>query len=309
LSTEPVKGSKFDIGKPRFSLLPSCTLKPVLKVLEFGAVKYTKYAPRTQKELLETIRAKLCQENQQSVECAYELVVSLQEGCVLPVTVKTRPYTPPVRVVVNTDILYPPHNNAEVVMNVNASREELRSLLEKLITRKSTENTPTFVYQKDFETQNVDKTRTTKHKLDGAAYSIDLQNTELTSLSIINFYSEGAKSVLVPNVLTLTTTIKQGNSEIYFVVSAIKLLDCYKITQRLLEAYFNISLSIAEISKCISGVNNWQQVENPRERYYDAAMRHLYAWFNGEPKDLETGESHLAHAICCLLFLLWFESN
>ena len=51
------------------------------------------------------------------------------------------------------------------------------------------------------------------------------------------------------------------------------------------------------------------KVENPKERYYDAAMRHLYAWFNGEPKDIETGESHLAHAICCLLFLLWFESN
>lgn len=41
MSTEPVQGQKFDTGKPRFSLLPSCTLKPVLRVLEAGAVKYS----------------------------------------------------------------------------------------------------------------------------------------------------------------------------------------------------------------------------------------------------------------------------
>ena len=68
-------------------------------------------------------------------------------------------------------------------------------------------------------------------------------------------------------------------------------------------------LRVLEAGAVKYSVNNWQHVENPRERYYDAAMRHLYAWFNGESKDLETGESHLAHAICCLLFLLWFESN
>lgn len=55
--------------------------------------------------------------------------------------------------------------------------------------------------------------------------------------------------------------------------------------------------------------NNWKHVENARERYYDAAMRHLYAWFNGESKDPETNESHLSHAICCLMFLLWFEQQ
>lgn len=68
-------------------------------------------------------------------------------------------------------------------------------------------------------------------------------------------------------------------------------------------------LKVLEYGAKKYSVNNWQHVENPRERYYDAAMRHLYAWFNGEPKDQETGESHLAHAICCLLFLLWFDTK
>lgn len=55
--------------------------------------------------------------------------------------------------------------------------------------------------------------------------------------------------------------------------------------------------------------NNWQKVENSRTRYYDAAMRHIDAWFNGDLKDNETGLHHLAHAICCLMFLMWFDGE
>lgn len=40
-----------------------------------------------------------------------------------------------------------------------------------------------------------------------------------------------------------------------------------------------------------------------------AAARHLYAYIGGEDKDPETGESHLAHAVCCLFFILEFEET
>lgn len=39
-----------------------------------------------------------------------------------------------------------------------------------------------------------------------------------------------------------------------------------------------------------------------------AALRHIFAWLGGEDKDPETGLSHLAHASCCLMFLLEFET-
>jgi len=55
--------------------------------------------------------------------------------------------------------------------------------------------------------------------------------------------------------------------------------------------------------------DNWKYVPNARERYIDAAYRHLADWNSGEKKDPETGKSHLAHAVCCLLFLLWFEQK
>lgn len=40
-----------------------------------------------------------------------------------------------------------------------------------------------------------------------------------------------------------------------------------------------------------------------------AAARHLYAYIGGEDKDPETGLSHLAHCICCLMFILEFEET
>lgn len=39
-------------------------------------------------------------------------------------------------------------------------------------------------------------------------------------------------------------------------------------------------------------------------RQASCAMRHIMAYMNGEDKDSESGESHLAHAACRLLFML-----
>ena len=55
--------------------------------------------------------------------------------------------------------------------------------------------------------------------------------------------------------------------------------------------------------------NNWQKVPSAHTRYYDAALRHIDSWWQGEKVDSETGLPHLAHAICCLLFLMWFDSE
>lgn len=54
---------------------------------------------------------------------------------------------------------------------------------------------------------------------------------------------------------------------------------------------------------------NWKLVENARTRYYDAAMRHIDDWWNGSTTDSESSLPHLAHAICCLLFLMWFDDQ
>ena len=52
---------------------------------------------------------------------------------------------------------------------------------------------------------------------------------------------------------------------------------------------------------------NWRKLENLQNRYTGATLRHLFAHMNGERLDPETNLSHLAHALCCLLFKLEIE--
>lgn len=49
--------------------------------------------------------------------------------------------------------------------------------------------------------------------------------------------------------------------------------------------------------------DNWKHVPDSKRRYFDAMQRHLWAWKDGEQNDPETGKNHLAHAMCCLMFL------
>lgn len=51
--------------------------------------------------------------------------------------------------------------------------------------------------------------------------------------------------------------------------------------------------------------DNWKNVEP--KRYTDAMYRHLNAHHRGEKVDEESGLPHLAHAACCVLFLLHHE--
>ena len=50
--------------------------------------------------------------------------------------------------------------------------------------------------------------------------------------------------------------------------------------------------------------DNWRKVPNAIERYRGAGMRHAIADAMGEENDPETGLPHLAHAVCCHLFVL-----
>lgn len=57
------------------------------------------------------------------------------------------------------------------------------------------------------------------------------------------------------------------------------------------------------------GPNTWQTVDNATERYFAALMRHLVAWRSGQIFDDESKLRHLAHALCCLIFLSWMEDR
>ena len=52
------------------------------------------------------------------------------------------------------------------------------------------------------------------------------------------------------------------------------------------------------------GLTNWRHDPISASVYYNAAMRHLFSWWDGENNDFESQQPHLAHAVACLLILL-----
>jgi len=76
------------------------------------------------------------------------------------------------------------------------------------------------------------------------------------------------------------------------------------------QMYLLPPLALLEVGKVLTfgakkySPDNWKKVPDAKNRYTSGALRHILADMSGETKDDETGLSHKAHAICCLLFNL-----
>jgi hypothetical protein len=80
--------------------------------------------------------------------------------------------------------------------------------------------------------------------------------------------------------------------------------DCNKIPVELLPTQ-----ALEEIAKVLDfgrkKYDSWNWAKGFKwTRLIGAAIRHLYAYQRGEDKDPESNLSHIAHAGCCILFLL-----
>ena len=74
--------------------------------------------------------------------------------------------------------------------------------------------------------------------------------------------------------------------------------------------------AVEEINKVLEfGANkyaahNWQQGEGFRyTRVLNSLLRHVFAYMRGEDLDPESGLSHMAHAGCNVLFILYYIKN
>ena len=71
--------------------------------------------------------------------------------------------------------------------------------------------------------------------------------------------------------------------------------------------------AILEVAKVLTfgaekyDAENWRKLDDLQNRYTAGALRHIFAHMDGEKLDPETGLSHMAHALCCLLFKLEIE--
>lgn len=59
----------------------------------------------------------------------------------------------------------------------------------------------------------------------------------------------------------------------------------------------------------VYGDGNWQQVDNAKNRYFAAMLRHISAWRRGQRTDPKSGHHHMAHVACNAFFLMWFDGR
>ena len=52
------------------------------------------------------------------------------------------------------------------------------------------------------------------------------------------------------------------------------------------------------------GAMNWREKKVSSSIYYDAALRHLLSWYDGEDYTEDSGVHHLGHAMACLSIVL-----
>jgi hypothetical protein len=89
-----------------------------------------------------------------------------------------------------------------------------------------------------------------------------------------------------------------------------EIMDGKKYDEEKAKLYLLPPKSILEVGKVLTygadkyDAENWRKVDDLQNRYTSAALRHIFAHIDGEADDPETGLSHLAHAMCCLLFKL-----
>jgi hypothetical protein len=65
---------------------------------------------------------------------------------------------------------------------------------------------------------------------------------------------------------------------------------------------------VMQLGEAKYGLTNWRHKTVSSSVYYDAAMRHLLSWLDGENADPESGVSHLAHVMACCAILLDAET-
>lgn len=84
--------------------------------------------------------------------------------------------------------------------------------------------------------------------------------------------------------------------------------DAGKPTFDLIPPHIELEVAkVLEFGERKYGADNWKHVENAKRKYIAAARRHLNAHQRGERLDPESGLTHIAHAICSLMFLGEFD--
>ena len=297
--TEFKQALRYNEGKTRFSLLDFDSFEGMLKVLDYGAKKYTKILPLTIKNVLSQ-----CQFAQSVIEI---VKLNREDFVRLAMIGELRPKR-------NALLAERIEESSQKVNALLATRHNGSIILANL--RKQKENTsqnidlsPDTESEKKNAVENVVWSQGTKSDLAEKSFYLDWVNTESPKIFTSNNVKEVAKYAEVPNDFTLITVIQQENTEEFFAVNATTESDCLMIALTILEMLsFTCNQKITPEGILLSGSNNWKK-GLPTNQIFESMLRHLTALQSGEEEDSESGLHHTGHVLCNAMFLAYMYQS
>lgn len=267
LSNVPDAAVKFDSNKVPLELLPAPALEAIAEVLAFGSSKYTGLK---QKELAIWLEQKL-------TSVSIHIEKRKAGGYVALVTKPTLNDITSVTIAKSQNINVGTENGIGSILTItNASdREGFAGIQNTSGNRKSSDSS---------------------------------ENTPSQFRIGSNFWKDKVESVLsarksVPNSTPITAIVPAEFGESY-ALGATTVSAFLMTLSDLLTEQFGISENLSKFET--TGQWNWAKGFT-WSRLIGAALRHLFAFARGEDRDPESGLSHLAHAGCCILFLITHE--
>jgi len=320
-TTKKSIGQKHDKNKPRWSLLPWKEISDIVEVLTAGANKYEQVIDYDSNCMLSSLEEELELCNNVLNVSNIKLSKTNHGSYVRHATTGLCDQRSKKSASTATEgNRYSAGTCAETAM-ISGSRKPTQAteIINDETTRNGTKKTVTG-RSKTIESE--------EEKIQCAKPETDIQNSleslkrEGSQRKQETFYwqskkidAQYAKEALKSAPYILIMSIQQNWLEDIYVVGATTDLECLATLLKVLKEQYDIYRTLQHISiqngKIVikyTGDNNWMYVK-PRSRYIDALFRHLTAWLDGEKDDPEDSFGHLAHAGCCLLFLMWADNN
>jgi hypothetical protein len=290
-----VKGIKFDKGKQDWTLLPWDEVTDIVKVLDYGAKKYTIEKTINEIEFEELIN----EEVKQCQNADFVIKKYIQSDYVSHAMIKClKKETQNIKKDKLKMRESGQKNTKKELLNIKNKEKILDIIIPFYDKEINKQNLKDFLKEEDFQLKQI----------------FYYYKNKIINVLSVKENLKNVQSIWIMNVKNKTNdTEKQEDT---YVVGATTDLECLEIIFQVLKKRYNIletiqlkNLQNNKILFIKNGRDNWQRVPDAVHRYEAAFFRHMVAFMHGEKNDKESGLPHLAHAGCCLLFLAWFDKN